>query len=117
MKSLRLGSAVRPITIGIIKPVDKAPPLTKSGRPRSPRSGADGAPYADRKWRKLRLRHLAGSPLCVDCYAVGVVKAADMVDHVVPIKVAPERRLDPTNLASRCWHHHAIKTAKDKEIY
>jgi 5-methylcytosine-specific restriction endonuclease McrA len=115
-KTMRIGSTVRQMVTSTIKSIGKAEPLTKSGQPRSHRSGADSGLY-DHTWRKLRLRHLQSSPLCVDCHAIGVVKPADMVDHRVPIKVAPERRLDPTNLVSQCWHHHAKKTARDRMIY
>ncbi|GHA11352.1 hypothetical protein GCM10007989_02070 [Devosia pacifica] len=64
----------------------------------------------DWQWRKLRDRHLAGSPLCVECLASEIVEVAVDVDHITPIRLAPERRLDPTNLQSLCRRHHNEKT-------
>jgi 5-methylcytosine-specific restriction protein A len=80
------------------------------------RSGAPSRLY-DRRWSKLRRAHLRASPLCVACEREGAVKAADLVDHIVPVKVAPERRLDPTNIQSLCTHHHHLKTATDRQMY
>ncbi|WP_352507322.1 hypothetical protein [Mesorhizobium sp. M0048] len=42
-----------------------------------------------------------------------VVTVADDVNHTVPITVAPEPRLDPTNLQSLCRRHHNAKTLQD----
>jgi 5-methylcytosine-specific restriction endonuclease McrA len=38
--------------------------------------------------------------------------AASVVDHVIPIAQAPERRLDETNLMSLCRYHHAKKSSE-----
>lgn len=35
------------------------------------------------------------------------------MDHVVPVRVAPDRRLDPTNLRTLCAPCHARKTARE----
>lgn len=67
----------------------------------------------DRKWRKLRNRHLAEHPLCRICEAENRVTAATEVDHIEPISRSPERRLDPTNLQSLCHPHHVAKTARE----
>ena len=53
-------------------------------------------PY-DRDWQRVRKRHLAQHPTCVRCGAAGVD-----VDHVVSVRKAPDRRLDPTNLQTLC---------------
>ncbi|MFD1341459.1 HNH endonuclease [Litorisediminicola beolgyonensis] len=62
----------------------------------------------DTDWRKLRARHLANYPACVRCG-----KPATDVDHIIPRRLAPERRLDPTNLQSLCKSHHS--GAKQRE--
>ncbi|RWR44981.1 HNH endonuclease [Sinirhodobacter ferrireducens] len=59
-------------------------------------------------WRKLRARHIRKHPFCVICGA-----PATDVDHIIPRRVAPERRLDPTNLQSLCKKHHS--GAKQRE--
>jgi len=60
----------------------------------------------DRAWFKLRARHLHAFPLCRVCGAKGIA-----VDHIVRLRVAPHRRLDPTNLQTLCHHHHSLVTA------
>jgi HNH endonuclease len=35
-----------------------------------------------------------------------------LLDHIVPIRTAPERRLDPANLRSLCWSRHIAKTQR-----
>lgn len=42
---------------------------------------------------------------------------AVLVDHIVPVEIAPERRLDRTNLQPLCQRCHAIKTAEDLARY
>jgi 5-methylcytosine-specific restriction protein A len=67
----------------------------------------------DWQWHLLRERHLAESPLCVACLADEIVAVADDVDHVIPISIAPHRRLDRTNLQSLCRKHHNEKTRRE----
>ena len=67
-------------------------------------------------WQRLRLWHLRQQPLCVACEARGIVTAASLVDHVVPIAIDPSRRLDPTNLRSLCRSCHNAKTAADQRL-
>lgn len=59
-------------------------------------------------WRRLRAEHLKAHPFCVRCGA-----PAREVDHVIPRSVAPERRLDPTNLQGLCTPCHS--GAKQRE--
>jgi len=82
-----------------------APAPTPDARPSSARRGYD------RAWARLRLAHLREHPLCVLCEAQGRTTGATVVDHRVPIEVAPERRLDPANLRSLCVDHHNACTA------
>lgn len=66
-----------------------------------------GRPSASRRglgadWRKLRAAHLDRHPNCRICGAPG-----EEVDHITPRRVAPERRLDPTNLQTLCKPCHS----------
>jgi hypothetical protein len=64
----------------------------------------------DHKWERLALRHLVRQPNCVVCGG-----KAEHVDHVMPIRVAPWRRLDPTNLQSLCHGcHNRITVAYER---
>lgn len=70
----------------------------------------------DRVWQRLRLMHLRANPFCKfhwDRHGVTVI--ADMVDHIDPVQLAPERRLDPLNLQSLCNAcHNGPKQREDR---
>ena len=55
----------------------------------------------DGQWRRLRKVHLTANPLCHNCG-----NFATIVDHIVPVVIAPERRLDRSNLRSCCVECH-----------
>ena len=63
-------------------------------------------------WKRLRARFLAANPLCEDCRLRGRTVVAVHADHRVSIKDAPERALDPTNLAAKCHSCHSAKTTQ-----
>lgn len=56
----------------------------------------------DREWEKARADWLAAYPSCVRCGA-----KATLVDHIIPIRKAPHRRLDRTNFQSLCTPCHS----------
>jgi len=63
-------------------------------------------------WRKVRQAHISRHPFCW-CGE----KAVD-VDHIVPRRIAPERRLDPSNLQSLCKRHHSgAKQREERRLY
>lgn len=41
------------------------------------------------RWRQLRARVLAESPLCADCLARGLSRSAAEVHHVTPVETGP----------------------------
>jgi 5-methylcytosine-specific restriction endonuclease McrA len=47
--------------------------------------------YKTARWKRLRKHQLARHPLCKFCLELGVVTAANVVDHVVPL--SPPRPL------------------------
>lgn len=66
----------------------------------------------DRAWEKARAEWLAAYPSCA---RPGCGKPATLVDHIVPIRKAPHRRLDRTNFMSLCTScHSGWKQAKDR---
>lgn len=77
-----------------------------------PRPGPRQRGY-DHAWDVLRAQHLVAEPACRKCGAAGRIVAARIVDHIVPIRRAPERRLDPTNLQSLCASCHQSKTGRE----
>lgn len=72
----------------------------------------------DTAWQKVRDLYIAEHPLCEDCLEENIVNPEHIeVDHVIPIDVRPDLRLDMTNLRSRCRRHHKRKTDRDKATY
>lgn len=62
-----------------------------------------------RKWREAILER---DPLCVVCKARCIIKPATVADHITPIVVAPERRLDLDNGRGVCADCHAEITGR-----
>lgn len=63
--------------------------------------------------------HLNAHPWCAFHLAMrfNQVVPATVVDHIIPIAEAPERRLDPSNLQSLCKPcHDRIKQREDHAL-
>ncbi len=70
----------------------------------------------DAHWRRLRAVHLEEHPVCEDCLEQGRLNDCHLeVDHVIPISVRPDLRLDSNNLRTLCRRHHAQKTRRDQD--
>ncbi len=68
--------------------------------------GSASARGYDAAWRRLRLRVLQEEPCCRFCERQGLTVPATEVDHIVPLRLAPERRLDRGNLQALCKPCH-----------
>lgn len=74
--------------------------------------------YKTVAWQKVRQQALIRDHgLCVICKHGKKITVADMVDHIVPIRVDWSLRLDLKNLQSLCDSCHKSKTAEDKRRY
>ncbi|MCT3575464.1 HNH endonuclease signature motif containing protein [Levilactobacillus brevis] len=71
--------------------------------------------YKSSQWRKLSRRFLENNPICVQCYQDGVIRKADVVDHIVELRDDWSRRLDESNLQPLCYRHHNQKTKQARE--
>ena len=71
--------------------------------------GGDTSFYQKSAWKKLRKFVLNNNPLCVHCLEEDIVTQADVVDHIVPIKMGGAS-LDQRNLQGLCHQHHNKKT-------
>jgi 5-methylcytosine-specific restriction enzyme A len=65
----------------------------------------------DTKWRAARNQFLAIHPLCVECRRQGRVRAATVVDHIVPHKGDMSLFWDIDNWEAICKKCHDSKTA------
>ncbi len=52
--------------------------------------------------------------MCEDCKRHGVTRAAEQVDHIVPLKDRPDLAFEPSNLQALCVPCHARKSAKER---
>ena len=71
--------------------------------------GGDTSFYRTTKWRKLRGYVLRQNPLCVHCEEKGIATAAEVVDHITPIKKGGAE-LELSNLQGLCHKCHNRKT-------
>ena len=69
-------------------------------------------PYYTEKWLKLRKSMLRKHPLCRMCKERGLVRRANEVDHIKPVKEGGEP-FDPDNLQCLCKSCHSRKTRAD----
>lgn len=61
----------------------------------------------DREWELLAAEYkksVAGQ--CEECRRRGYLQHCDVIDHMVPVTDAPDRRLDRANLDALCHVHH-----------
>ena len=65
----------------------------------------------DSVWTRYAKLYLKQNPLCRMCEAEGRTELATLVDHIQPLRLRPDLRLDPENLQPLCRSCHAVKTA------
>ena len=70
--------------------------------------------YSSKDWRSMRRSHISRNPLCVDCLSRGLLRQADVVDHIVERKDDDSLRLDSQNLQSLCHKCHNSKTQDER---
>lgn len=101
VRAPRLCACGHRVASGVRCPCERKADAARKARFDQQRPSASARGY-DADWRKLRARHLAAHPFCRRCGA-----PAAEVDHVEPVRSAPSRRLDPTNLQSLCRPCHS----------
>lgn len=67
----------------------------------------------DTRWRAARKIFLRRNPLCAECQSKGILKAAAVVDHIIPHKGDTGLFWDESNWQALCKRCHDRKTAKD----
>ena len=76
---------------------------SKSGEPRGSRHDRG----YDAEWVSARdpyLRSVHGR--CEECARRGYLRSADVVDHIIPVRLRRDLRLDRNNLDALCHGHH-----------
>lgn len=72
--------------------------------------------YQSKEWRALREEKLEQSPICELCETIGLVTPANVVDHIIPIEVNEELKLEPLNLQSLCEHQGSNNCHRQKTV-
>lgn len=82
-----------------------------------PRAAAHKRGY-DHAWSEVRKARLALNPFCQRCEQSGRLEWEKLiVDHKIPVRIAPDLRLEIENTQTLCRKCHAIKTAEDEARY
>lgn len=87
------------------------PQHVEQSRSSDPRPSSNRRGY-DARWQKIRARVLRERPLCVHCMGVGVVTAANEVDHIIPLRDGGTN--EDANLQPLCKSCHSKKTRREK---
>jgi len=66
------------------------------------------------QWQQARERFLRANPLCAYCRRKGKLKAASIVDHVIPHRGDQARFWDETNWQSLCKPCHDVDKAREE---
>ena len=77
------------------------------------RRGSAASRGYDSRWQRESKAFLRANPLCAECLRENRVKAATLVDHIIPHKGDMILFWDKSNWQPLCDHHHAVKTAKE----
>lgn len=86
--------------------VRKAERIKQANKSYNERRDMSDGFYGQGKWRGLSIRFRKLNPLCVECKSNGVIKASQLVDHIMPRKTHPELSYEWRNLRALCWACH-----------
>ncbi|MGJ9381521.1 HNH endonuclease [Salipaludibacillus sp. CF4.18] len=74
--------------------------------------------YNSSEWKAVRnVARARVNNLCEICLNEDVITVADVADHIIPIKVNWNKRLELSNIQMCCHFHHNLKTQEDKRKY
>jgi 5-methylcytosine-specific restriction protein A len=85
-----------------------------------PRDGVSGRQNSyrrgyNKRWQAARLEYLCQHPLCVMCKKMGKLRAATVVDHILPHHGDMVLFWDVGNWQSLCsFHHNSTKQSHEK---
>lgn len=68
--------------------------------------------YATARWKRGRAAFLSAHPACEDCAELGIIRAAEVVDHVQTVRERPDLAFDARNWRALCASCHNRKTAR-----
>ena len=65
------------------------------------------------RYKRFRKCFMDAHPLCAECERRGKLKRSKELDHIVPLKEAPDRLMDEANVQALCLSCHHAKTANE----
>ncbi|EOI42832.1 hypothetical protein UIS_00691 [Enterococcus faecium EnGen0313] len=71
--------------------------------------------YKSKPWKHASYQYRLNNPCCEKCLKAGIVRKADVVDHIIEIRDDYSKRLDEENLQSLCHACHNQKTAVERQ--
>ena len=72
----------------------------------------------DSDWERIaQQRRDLDCYLCQDCLKEGLIRASNLVDHILPIHIRPDWRLEIDNTQVLCRDCHTRKTSTDNKRY
>ncbi|MFR9500662.1 MAG: HNH endonuclease signature motif containing protein [Rikenellaceae bacterium] len=95
------------------KPKSPRRPWMPERKPQEGRYNSNSKFYHSPAWRKLRAMQMERQPLCEECLRNGIVRDANVADHITPINQGGEA-LDINNLQSLCHSCHNRKSGQEK---
>jgi len=90
----------------------RKPVKAKSTHDKSSWSSNGETRYNTRRWKRARLAFLRRNPACVHCQGRGVMKAANVVDHIIPASTGHDF-WDQDNWQPLCSSCHNSKTGRE----
>ncbi|MGM0214288.1 hypothetical protein IGI42_001840 [Enterococcus sp. AZ109] len=71
--------------------------------------------YHSKQWQKASQLYKLSHPCCEHCLKEGVIRKADVTDHIQELRDRWDLRLDEKNFQALCHYHHNLKTRKERE--
>lgn len=82
------------------------------------RRGSSSSQGYDADWERIaKRRRQLDYYLCQECLKRGLATSAKDVDHIIPLHVRVDWRLELGNTQVLCRMHHRAKTEQDNELY
>ena len=69
--------------------------------------------YHSKSWQSARKQVLQNEPLCRTCKENNIIKGANVVDHINPVRLGGDK-LDQNNLQPLCTSCHNRKSANER---
>ena len=86
----------------------------KHGAKRSEKYKKNADLYNSAGWRSIRKQQLSKHPICAACFAGGIIKQTEHIDHVIPHRQDTERFLVNV-FQGLCAAHHTQKTTLENQ--